>query len=238
MDEQQTYRLFNGAVFNKDKVIEIFFHYGLGIGKRNTGGQAFGNGLHCSLNRLPLFPAHALGRGLGRLNTDNLDFRVDGFGDNSGAANAAAGADRHDDHINLGQLFHNFQAIGADPMDKGFIGRADKGASPFLGYLGNPLSGAVKIRAMKNDLCPQPPHGGNLAGIGAFGYGYCGLNAMGAGGKGDGLTVIARGGREQAPLFLLFRQTGHKVEPAANLESAHRLVVFMFKKNPAADKVA
>src|SRR5258706_12025995 len=90
--------------------------------------------------------------------------------------------------------------------------------------------GFVEGRTVLDDLGTHTFHGGNLARVGLFGHDDDGFDTEEACGIGDGLPVIAGGGRDDAAIALLSTELRNKVDAATHLEGPYRLVVLVFYK--------
>ena len=148
---------------------------------------------------------------------------------NTGSATAATDGD--EDDVEIGLIFQHFKGLGADACDEqGFVAGMDIAIAVRARQFFAVQLGFVVGRAMLDDLGAHTFHGGNLARIGFFGDDDDGFNAEKTRGIGDGLSMIAGRGRDDAAFALLSTELRNKVDAATHLEGPYWLVVLVFYK--------
>ncbi len=139
--------------------------------------------------RQALQPLHLVARV--RLDGHDAGARVHLFQAAADAHQRTARAQPGHEHIDLRQLFQDFEGIGANAANQQLFRGTDKAAASSLGLGGNPFTGGIEIGTVKNNLGPQAAHRRDFAGISAFRHGDGCLEAVNLGCKSDALAVVA-----------------------------------------------
>ena len=114
----ENHRLVHFVVADQNEVVELL---GKNIQRRLIAAascETFCMATHRSLHDLALFPREVNGWSLFGLHANHLDFRIDALRDDARSAGAAAAADRDNYHVNVGQVFQDFQCVCAHACDQ------------------------------------------------------------------------------------------------------------------------
>ena len=91
------------------------------------------------------------------------------------------------------------------------------------------LPGFVKVLTMEDQLGPQVSHGLHLDGVGVLGQTNDGPGAEETAGVGDGLAVVARGGRDHSTAAFLLTHVSKEVYPTTDFKGTQGLVVLVLE---------
>ena len=95
--------------------------------------------------------------------------RVDALGCDASPARSAAAAERHDDVVHIGQVFHYLQRVCAHARDEQrLVDRVDIAVAFFLAEPLRVFVGHVEVWSVVNDLRAEAFDGRYLAGVRAF----------------------------------------------------------------------
>ena len=144
-----------------------------------------------------------------------------------------------DDHLHLGQVFDDLQAIGSHPRyQHGFVDGVDVAVALLSRQALYVLPGVVEVLPVEDDLSAHVTYGLHLAWVGPMGHRNDGVDPEDAGGVGDGLAVVAGGGGGDALTPFFLRELGDEVDPPTHLEGAQPLVVLVLYVDLGLQKLA
>ena len=213
---------------DQHKVVQVLPQDALRQSKGGASGQSLGKGLHFVFDQLLGLPGFEGRRGRRCLHADDLYRWVEGLDHGAHPRRAAATAHRHDDRLNVWQVFQDFQCIGAHAGDEvRFVARVDVAIALLGGQALHDLAGGVKVGAVKAYLGAQGAHGGYLARVGSLRHADDDAHAKEPPRVGDRLPVVAGAGRDHAPPPLVLAQLRCQVDAASHFEGAHGLVIFV-----------
>ena len=226
--QMRHYRRVHLVLAHQNEVVQHVAQDSYGQLVCGAGRQAFGGGVHRRVRQLAALPSEIHGGGALRLNAYHLYVRVDAFGDDARAARAAAAADWDDYDVDVRHVFENLQRVRPDA---GYQDRLVYGVDEAVAFLARHAlyvrQRLVEERAVMDDLRAEVADGLHLAGVRALRDGNVRLRAEHGRGERDRLPVVAAGGRRHAPVELVLRELRHQVHPAAYLERADALMVFV-----------
>ena len=167
------------------------------------------------------------GGGALRLHADDRDVGVEQLGQGGHASGQAAAADGDQDHIHVGEVLKDLVCDGA--LAGGYpkiVEGVDIGQPLLLSQLGGLLGGLVEHLAVENDPCAVVLGVVDLHQGGGGGHHDGGGDPRRLGGIGQPLGVVAGGGGDEAPGFLLLAEGADLIVGPADLIGAGDLHIF------------
>ncbi|HEY7794295.1 MAG TPA: hypothetical protein VIA10_09840 [Gaiellaceae bacterium] len=228
MLDHQPRRLADLLLGHEDEVVEVLPEDPLRQLERHPRREPLGVRLHLTREQLARLPgAEGCGRRL-RLDADDLDVGSNPLGDDARSGRAAAAPDRDQDHVHLGQLLEQLERLGADAGDQVRLVPGVDVAVPVLARERLAvLTRLVEVPAVDDQLGAERRHRVQLHRVRVLRDADAGGDAEQPRRVGDGLPVVPRRRRDQAPPALVLRELRHEVHAAAHLERPDGLVVLV-----------
>jgi hypothetical protein len=152
------------------------------------------------------------------------------------AADAAAQAHRHKQHVRVGQFVKDLQGVGAYAGDQiRFVRRMDITQAFAVTDALAVLAGFVIVPAMLDQFGAERLNGGILVRVVVRRHNDDAAHAEQAAGVGQGLAMVAGRAADNAALLLLGRQARDEVDAAAHLEGGCGRVIFVLEVEATAD---
>ena len=169
---------------------------------------------------IPALPGPVGGGRCLRLDADHPSRPAHPLGGDAGTGHTASASDRNDEDVRLGLLLENLERLGCDACNQVRLVTGVDVAVPVLpGQLLTVLAGLVEVAALGHDLGAEGFDRRNLQRVCADGDANHRPDAEQLGREGDRLTVVPRGGRDEAVQPLVLRELRTRFTPPRTLKA-------------------